>query len=169
MTLSSSMAMYSVMRDNHDTNGTNGKRMSCSLLTCHMQIFRSIYFRTMGLWIWITFFLYALYSQDFIIYSYSSCNVPFFFNFKKNVVIWLENLRVFRLYFNLCFYPHLIAKSVNNPFSFFSFVILDISLYRCCKESNTFVHVCIHPSKNVTQHDFDQLYIFLFWISNHQV
>ena len=36
--------------------GTNGKRMSCSLLICHMQIFKSIDFRTMGLWIWITFF-----------------------------------------------------------------------------------------------------------------
>ena len=35
---------------------TNGKRMSCSLLICHMQIFKSIDFRTMGLWIWITFF-----------------------------------------------------------------------------------------------------------------
>ena len=36
--------------------GTNGKRMSSSLLICHMQIFKSIDFRTMGLWIWITFF-----------------------------------------------------------------------------------------------------------------
>ena len=36
---------------------TNGKRMSCSLLICHTQIFKSIDFRTMGLWIWITFFL----------------------------------------------------------------------------------------------------------------
>ena len=35
---------------------TNGKRMSCSLLICHTQIFKSIVFRTMGLWIWITFF-----------------------------------------------------------------------------------------------------------------
>ena len=42
-------------------NGTNGKRMSCSLLIGHMQIFKLIYFRTMGLWIWITFFWYALY------------------------------------------------------------------------------------------------------------
>ena len=38
-------------------NGTNGKRMSCSLLISHMQIFKLIDFRTMGLWIWITFFL----------------------------------------------------------------------------------------------------------------
>ena len=38
-------------------NGTNGKRMSCSLLIGHMQIFKLIDFRTMGLWIWITFFL----------------------------------------------------------------------------------------------------------------
>ena len=42
---------------------TNGKRMSCSLLICHTQMFKSIDFRTMGLiWKWITFFfLYALY------------------------------------------------------------------------------------------------------------
>ena len=39
-------------------HGTNGKRMSCSLLICHMQIFKLIDFRTMGLWIWITFFFY---------------------------------------------------------------------------------------------------------------
>ena len=38
-------------------NGTNGKKMSCSLLVCHMQIFKLIHFRTMGLWKWITFFL----------------------------------------------------------------------------------------------------------------
>ena len=36
--------------------GTNGKRMSCSSLTCHMHIFKLIDFRTMGIWIWITFF-----------------------------------------------------------------------------------------------------------------
>ena len=36
--------------------GTNGKRMSCSLLVCHMQILKSIDFRTMGLWKWIIFF-----------------------------------------------------------------------------------------------------------------
>ena len=36
--------------------GTNGKRMSCSLLIGHIQIFKSIDFRTSGLWIWITFF-----------------------------------------------------------------------------------------------------------------
>ena len=39
--------------------GTNGKRMSYSLLICHMQIFKSIDFRTIGLWIWITFFFYT--------------------------------------------------------------------------------------------------------------
>ena len=37
-------------------NGTNGKRMSCSSLIGHMQIFKLMDFRTMGLWIWITFF-----------------------------------------------------------------------------------------------------------------
>ena len=37
--------------------GTNGKRTSCSLLIGHMQIFKSIDFRTMGLWKWITFIL----------------------------------------------------------------------------------------------------------------
>ena len=61
MTLSSSMAMYSVM---HDIiwckKGTNGKTMSCSLLVCHMQIFKSTDLRTIGLWKWITFFWYAL-------------------------------------------------------------------------------------------------------------
>ena len=42
-------------------NGTNRKRMICSLLGCHMQIFILIYFRTMGLWIWITFFIRTVY------------------------------------------------------------------------------------------------------------
>ena len=37
-------------------NGTNEKKMSCSLLIGHVQIFKLIDFRTMGLWIWITFF-----------------------------------------------------------------------------------------------------------------
>ena len=37
--------------------GTNRKRMSCSSPICHMQIFKSFDFRTMGLWIWITFIL----------------------------------------------------------------------------------------------------------------
>ena len=45
--------------------GTNRKRMSCSSLICHMQIFKSFDFRTMGLWIWITFFLYALYNAKY--------------------------------------------------------------------------------------------------------
>ena len=44
--------------------GTNGKRMSCSLLICHMRIFKLIDFRTMGLCKWITFFLYALYNSE---------------------------------------------------------------------------------------------------------
>ena len=38
-------------------NDTNGKRMTCSLLICHMQIFKLIDIRTMGLWKWITFIL----------------------------------------------------------------------------------------------------------------
>ena len=38
-------------------NCTNGKRMSSSLLVCHMRIFKLIDFRTIGLWKWITFFL----------------------------------------------------------------------------------------------------------------
>ena len=37
--------------------GTNRKRMSCSSPICHMQIFKLFDFRTMGLWIWITFIL----------------------------------------------------------------------------------------------------------------
>ena len=36
--------------------GTNRKKMSCSLLICHIQICKSIDFRTMCLWKWITFF-----------------------------------------------------------------------------------------------------------------
>ena len=43
-------------------NGTNRKKMSCSLLIGHMQMLKLIWFRTMGLWIWITFFWYALYT-----------------------------------------------------------------------------------------------------------
>ena len=44
--------------------GTNGKRMSCSLLIWHIQILKLIKFRTMGLWKLITFFWYALYIKD---------------------------------------------------------------------------------------------------------
>ena len=45
--------------------GTNGKRMSCSLLICYMQIFKSIDFRTMGLWKLITFILiHTVYWQS---------------------------------------------------------------------------------------------------------
>ena len=44
MTLSSSMAMYSVMRDIPDAR----KRMSCSSPICHMQSFKSFDFRTNG-------------------------------------------------------------------------------------------------------------------------
>ena len=47
--------------------GTYKKRMSCSLLICHMQIFKSIDFRTMGLWNSLTFFWYAVYT--WIIYD----------------------------------------------------------------------------------------------------
>ena len=50
-------------------NGTNGKKMSCSLLICHMQIFKLIDFTTMGLWIWITFFFYALYTLYIVIHN----------------------------------------------------------------------------------------------------
>ena len=58
MTLSSSMAMY-LGHAWHTwcKKGTNRKRMSCSSPICHMQIFKSFDFRTMGLWIWITFIL----------------------------------------------------------------------------------------------------------------
>ena len=66
MTLSSSMAMYSVMRDIlWCKNDTYGKKISCSLHTSHIQILKWIDFRTMGLWIWITFFWYALYKHVF--------------------------------------------------------------------------------------------------------
>ena len=41
--------------------------MSCSLLICHMQIFKSIDFRTMGLWIWITFILIRTVYYPFIL------------------------------------------------------------------------------------------------------
>ena len=37
--------------------GTDGKMTSCTLLMGHMQIFKLIDCKTMGLWIWITFFL----------------------------------------------------------------------------------------------------------------
>ena len=43
-------------------NGTNGKNMSCSLHTVHIQILKWIDFRTMGIWIWIALFWYALYN-----------------------------------------------------------------------------------------------------------
>ena len=51
--------------------GTSGKKMSCSLLICHMHIFKSIDFRTMGLWKWITIFCwYALYREKGVGYMY---------------------------------------------------------------------------------------------------
>ena len=43
-------------------NGTNGKKMSWYLRICYMQIFKFVYFRTMGFWKWITI-LYALYNN----------------------------------------------------------------------------------------------------------
>ena len=63
----SSMAMYSVMHGHSwCKNGTNGKRMSCSILVCHMRIFKLINFRTMGpLKMDYLFFWYALYSVFF--------------------------------------------------------------------------------------------------------
>ena len=58
MTLSSSMAMYSVMRDIPDARKVPIERGWVALSPiCHMQIFKSFDFRTMGLWIWITFIL----------------------------------------------------------------------------------------------------------------
>ena len=41
--------------------GTNGKRMSCSLLVRHMRIFKLIDFRKMGFENGLPFFWYALY------------------------------------------------------------------------------------------------------------
>ena len=46
--------------------GTNGKKMSCSLLICHMQIFKLIDFRTMGLWKWITCFFIRTVHLHFV-------------------------------------------------------------------------------------------------------
>ena len=58
MTLSSSMSVYSVMHDIYDSRRVPMERWWVALLIviCHMQIFKSIYFSTMGLWKWITFF-----------------------------------------------------------------------------------------------------------------
>ena len=76
ITLSSSMAMYSVMRDIHDTRRVPyGKRMSCSLLIWHRQIFKLIKFRTMGLWKLITFLIRTVYQRQVKI-------VTVIFNFK---------------------------------------------------------------------------------------
>ena len=36
--------------------GINGKRIYCPLLICHTKLFKSSDIKTMGLWIWITFF-----------------------------------------------------------------------------------------------------------------
>ena len=71
MALSSSMAMYSVMRDIHNTRRVPLER--------RLLIYKSIDFRTMGLWKWITIFI-ALY--DWICTYFcthwlpSSCNYP---------------------------------------------------------------------------------------------
>ena len=45
--------------------GTNRKRMSCSSPICHMQLFKLFDFRTMGLWIWITFILIRTVDQNY--------------------------------------------------------------------------------------------------------
>ena len=54
---------------------TNGKKMSCSLLICHTQIFKSIDFRTMGLWIWITFFLIRIVLSTVYYHNLVFCTV----------------------------------------------------------------------------------------------
>ena len=50
LTLSSSMAMYSVMRDIYDARRVPMEREWVALYLCRMQIFKSIAFRTTGLW-----------------------------------------------------------------------------------------------------------------------
>ena len=67
-------------------NGTNGKRMSCSLLVCHMRIFKLIDFRTMGLWKWITFFYTHCIDRiyAFIIRSYCQWKVDKIKEYKKH-------------------------------------------------------------------------------------
>ena len=44
-------------------NGTNGKRMSCSLRIGYMHTFKSIDFRTMGLWNGLPLFWYTLQNE----------------------------------------------------------------------------------------------------------
>ena len=71
------MAMYSV-RAWHTwcKKGTNRKRMSCSSPICHMQIFKSFDFRTMGLWIWITYYFDTHCTttlQDLLFETWSTC------------------------------------------------------------------------------------------------
>ena len=67
MTLSSSMAMYSVMRDLHDAKRIPMERGSVALyLQATCKYSNELTFRTMGLWIWITFFLWirTVYMQQ---------------------------------------------------------------------------------------------------------
>ena len=65
--------------------GTTGKKMSCSLLICHMQIFESFVFRTMALWIWITFFLI----RTVYVYVYVCTSIRNIFNLSINLFIHL--------------------------------------------------------------------------------
>ena len=59
---------------NYDTPCNMYKRMSCSLLIGHMQIFKSIDFRTMGLSKWITFILiHTLYNTCLLAISDLCC------------------------------------------------------------------------------------------------
>ena len=52
--------------------GTNGKRMSCSLLIGHMQIFKLIDLRTMGRWKWITFnLIHTVYSLTYFAQTFT--------------------------------------------------------------------------------------------------
>ena len=98
MTLSSSMAMYSVMRDiPWCKKGTNRKRMSCSSPICHMQIFKSFDFRTMGLWIWI----YLYFDTHCICLSMSHCKYVII------LITWLLSCHFFHVFwYIICYILH---------------------------------------------------------------
>ena len=86
MTLSSSMAMYSVMRDIPDARkGTNRKRMSCSSPICHMHIFKSFDFYNGPL------------NMDYLYFD-THCTGPRFWNSLDNEIKDARSLPSFKIY-----------------------------------------------------------------------
>ena len=96
LTLSSSMAMYSVMRDIYDARRVPMEREWVALYLCRMQIFKSIAFRTTGLWKWITFTWYTLYWTLIWGHPHTQAKIvknTYIWHVKKKIIIQRKNAR----------------------------------------------------------------------------